>query len=548
MPKPCQARHPNPVTGCRVCWLAAHARDYQRLWGLPETGEHATATEPEPRRTCPPGRRPLPCVYEGAVLAPDHSDDGAEAENRHVRACRVHSRCTRSLTTGAARACEDCAEYTPALAPEPAVRHLLYHVYPRREGDWRTRVLRLRERIKMFNGRRVVAVAHDGTTEHPNLVEDALKGTGCEVIAVPNDPNRREVATFLPLFARVAADAAPGHATLYGHAKGVTRPETSTAARWAAALEEVHLDHWPAVADRLRRFPIVGAFQKRGAGWMPEESLSDWHFSGSWFWVRNADLFARDWTRIDRFWGGIESYPSLHFAPHEAANLVCGGAVPDVNLYDHAFWERAVEPALAAFRAANAVREPAGPAAAPRWLNFGCGPHYAPGWLNVDVVETQTIRPDVVVPARGPLPFQAGAFDRCYMSHVLEHVPWDDVPQVLAEVRRVVRPGGEVLVVGPDFARALERLRAEPHSADAVRQVWEVTEDDSHYQRNEPTFDWPGARHYWNCYEERVHRSLVRAGFAEVRALPVEPKPPLTDWPVVCYATNQCAVHGRVPS
>jgi SAM-dependent methyltransferase len=383
------------------------------------------------------------------------------------------------------------------------------------------------------------------------MVEDALAGAGCEVIRVANDPNRREVASFLPLFSRLAAHSAPGHVTLFGHAKGVTRPLSSTARRWVEAFEELYLDYWPVVAELLRRFPVVGAFKKNGAGWPSEESLSDWHFSGSWFWVRNAELFARDWTRIDHFWGGIESYPSLHFTSGEAANLVCGGAVPAVNLYDHAFWESTVEPALAAFRMANDAHRRthlANVTTSMRRLNLGCGPHYTHGWLNVDVVATKTIHPDVVVPAAGPLPFAAGTFDKCYMGHVLEHVQWEDVPRVLAEVKRVMRPGGEVLVVGPDFSRALDRLRAAPQSEDAVRHVWEVTEDHSHYQRNEPAFSWAGARHYWNCYEERVVWALAHAGFVDVCGVPVEPNPPLTDWPVVAYSATQCAVFGRVPA
>ena len=123
------------------------------------------------------------------------------------------------------------------------------------------------------------------------------------------------------LFGRAAKHIAPGDVTLFAHAKGVTRHQASTSGKWVEAFEELYLDYWPAVADLLRNFPVVGAFKKMGAGWPPEESLSDWHYSGSWFWFRNSDLFSRDWSRIDPFWCGIESFPSLHFAPHEAGKL-----------------------------------------------------------------------------------------------------------------------------------------------------------------------------------------------------------------------------------
>lgn len=50
------------------------------------------------------------------------------------------------------------------------------------------------------------------------------------------------------------------------------------------------------------------------------------------------------------------------------------------------------------------------------------------------------------------LPFAAGAFDVCVMMDVLEHV--DDEGALLGEARRVLRPGGAVIVSVPAF-RAL---------------------------------------------------------------------------------------------
>lgn len=45
------------------------------------------------------------------------------------------------------------------------------------------------------------------------------------------------------------------------------------------------------------------------------------------------------------------------------------------------------------------------------------------------------------------LPFEDGYFDRVLAIHVLEHLP--DLPRALAEVRRVLRPGGRFAVVIP---------------------------------------------------------------------------------------------------
>jgi hypothetical protein len=178
-----------------------------------------------------------------------------------------------------------------------------------------------------------------------------------EFVELPNDPQLREVGSFLPLFSRVES-ADPAEATLYIQAKGVTRPADHTAHLWTEILYEVYCDYWGHVERLLRQFPIAGAFKKVGAGWASQQTASDWHYSGSWLWFRNRELFAKDWRRIDQFWSGIEPYPSLHFRPHEAGSLFMEGTIADMQLYPtgapNTGWEyitRTVLPALVRRRA-----------------------------------------------------------------------------------------------------------------------------------------------------------------------------------------------------
>lgn len=86
-------------------------------------------------------------------------------------------------------------------------------------------------------------------------------------------------------------------------------------------------------------------------------------------------------------------------------------------------------------------------------VNVGCGNHPQPGWLNVDVCAE--VGPELVA-AGGMLPLRSGSVDAVYVGHVLEHVAWGaGVRALLAEVRRVLAPGGRVCVVGPDYDRAV---------------------------------------------------------------------------------------------
>jgi len=89
----------------------------------------------------------------------------------------------------------------------------------------------------------------------------------------------------------------------------------------------------------------------------------------------------------------------------------------------------------------------------------------AGGELAVDV-RTLAVRAD----ARR-LPFADGAFDRVIASEVLEHIP-DDGP-ALAELARVLRPGGLLLHGGDDHARgtAWRRWRARTEAQFGVENV-----------------------------------------------------------------------------
>lgn len=89
-------------------------------------------------------------------------------------------------------------------------------------------------------------------------------------------------------------------------------------------------------------------------------------------------------------------------------------------------------------------------------LNLGCGDYNAPApWVNIDKHPSRSVRPDIVADASS-LPFGDATADAVYCGHLLEHLGYEDeLPAVLAEVRRVLLPGGAACFVGPDYDRAM---------------------------------------------------------------------------------------------
>ena len=93
-----------------------------------------------------------------------------------------------------------------------------------------------------------------------------------------------------------------------------------------------------------------------------------------------------------------------------------------------------------------------------RRLNWGCGGHTLPGWINSDQKEGDGI--DLTCDISQGLPLETDSIDYAVSVHALPEVPLDRIVPVLAELRRVIKPGGILRLVLPDLikgVRAYER-------------------------------------------------------------------------------------------
>jgi len=80
-------------------------------------------------------------------------------------------------------------------------------------------------------------------------------------------------------------------------------------------------------------------------------------------------------------------------------------------------------------------------------LNIGCGPRVRGGFVNLDY----DWRPGVLCwDVTRRLPFADRQLRGIYTEHCIEHLPFETVPQVLAECRRVLAPGSTLRIVVPD--------------------------------------------------------------------------------------------------
>lgn len=90
-----------------------------------------------------------------------------------------------------------------------------------------------------------------------------------------------------------------------------------------------------------------------------------------------------------------------------------------------------------------------------RRLEIGAGIHPQDGYIHMDMRSLPHI--ECVCDGRN-LPFQVGVYDKVFSNHVIEHFGWREVRGVLIEWLRVLKPGGNLDIITPDFYRLWENL------------------------------------------------------------------------------------------
>lgn len=140
-------------------------------------------------------------------------------------------------------------------------------------------------------------------------------------------------------------------------------------------------------------------------------------------------------------------------------------------------------------------------------LNLGSGKIRWPGWISVDGNDLAEVKADLLA-----LPFADGYADRVAAVHVLEHFYYWDAPKFLAECKRVLKPGGRIILELPCMDKVFShigiRLRKgeQPAPTFSWLPLW-----------GDPRYEDPAMCHKWGYFKADMHRVLTDAGFVDVK-------------------------------
>ncbi|BCX12980.1 MAG: hypothetical protein KatS3mg067_1918 [Thermosynechococcus sp.] len=90
-------------------------------------------------------------------------------------------------------------------------------------------------------------------------------------------------------------------------------------------------------------------------------------------------------------------------------------------------------------------------------LHLGCGKRHIPGFVHIDAIDYPHV--DHVATIDNLSFIADDSVDLIYNCHVLEHFKRRDVPRVLKEWHRVLKPGGVLRISVPDFAQICKVYR-----------------------------------------------------------------------------------------
>lgn len=209
------------------------------------------------------------------------------------------------------------------------IRNLIFYCYPIRGDVWRWHADQLANYRPVWNGRRIVVIALDSSTDSEAVVREKFVPLEAEILVRKNQAYFGETAHFIEAFSLLESKR-PDEATFYAHAKGVTRGGGILEAvkRWSLLMYAANLSFPSLIERKLSTFSAAGCLR-----WRLNRTPKGWCYAGTFFWLKHSAIFSCDWKDIHPERHGVEDYPGRHLEMKEGYCLT-QEQVPPISLYE----------------------------------------------------------------------------------------------------------------------------------------------------------------------------------------------------------------------
>ena len=152
-------------------------------------------------------------------------------------------------------------------------------------------------------------------------------------------------------------------------------------------------------------------------------------------------------------------------------------------------------------------------------LNLGSGDKPLKGYINVDIAPSRKgIAPDVVSDIR-KLDFPDNYADEILAVHLIEHLYYWDVHDILKEWMRVLKPGGRVILECPNLLHAAKQILDDPEGRSGPGKEGQTT---MWVFYGDPNWKDPLMCHRWGYTPASLQRVLKEVGFSKVSQQPAQ--------------------------
>ena len=147
-------------------------------------------------------------------------------------------------------------------------------------------------------------------------------------------------------------------------------------------------------------------------------------------------------------------------------------------------------------------------------VNFACGKQTWDGWYCIDAVQSADATRPVDLLHRfsferdrliNPLPLEADSVDELHSYHFIEHLYAWEAPAVVREFRRIIRPGGRLVLELPNLEKACSNFLQGKKAQDGLWRLY-----------GDPGFMEPLMCHKWGYTKASLMALLRDNGFPSV--------------------------------
>lgn len=161
-------------------------------------------------------------------------------------------------------------------------------------------------------------------------------------------------------------------------------------------------------------------------------------------------------------------------------------------------------------------------ASAPVRLNLGCGDKILQGYINIDTAPKRKGKePDIIADIRNLENIKSNISDEILAVHVVEHFYYWEVIPLLMGWRRILKPGGKIILECPNLLFACQMILSDPHRAsrpdkNGQMSMWPLYGD--------PSWRDPLMVHKWSYTPDSLKTVLIESGFVNAVQEPAQYK------------------------